>query len=88
MTEEKHIMVSTRENYTRTFEECDIVLGRGGGGVTDVEPTTQAINNMKKGARKLGCDAVIGMRLVSYQGKGPNPAIIIAYGTAIKWLKP
>jgi uncharacterized protein YbjQ (UPF0145 family) len=82
----KHtLMLSTRENFSRAFSEYGVVFGQAQAR-EDKDPIELALDNLVQAGRNLGCDAIIAMRLLSYQGvTGP---IAVAYGTAIKWLEP
>ena len=83
MTVKSAPMASTRETYAQPFTECGIVMGRSlrNG---DEDPTEIALANMISNGRKLGCDAVIAVRLVSYPGTGAYWPMVVAYGTVIK----
>jgi uncharacterized protein YbjQ (UPF0145 family) len=68
-------MLSTRETFSRAFEEFGLVVGEG-------ETVREACDNLTANARTAGADAVIALRMLSRQ----NPLALTVYGTLIRWV--
>jgi len=71
----RDLMLSTRESFSRAFQEFGLIAGEGG-------TLQEACDNLTTDARRLGADGVIGLRMVSRQ----NPPGMIIYGTLMRWV--
>lgn len=67
-------MLSTRETFSRAFEEFGLVVGEG-------ETVREACDNLTANAQTAGAHAVIALRMLSRQ----NSLAFIVYGTLIRW---
>ena len=88
---DKPIIVSTTDTVAgrEIAEVLDVVIGTGyaGGTYPDMskaESRISALNQMKTNARKIGADAVVGMRFDSVVFDYTDWGEYAAYGTAVK----
>lgn len=69
-------MLSTRETFSRSFQESGVVVGQG-------DTIEQAFDNLAATARGHNADAVIAIRMLCYAA----PRTFVAYGTLIRWME-
>jgi len=69
-------MLSTRETFSRPFQEFGVAVGQG-------DTIQEALESVATTGRNANADAVVAIRMLHH----PMPQTFVAYGTLIRWIE-